>query len=116
MQAFTQDVSGQALFDRFSVRSHPTVMIFDGEGQPVDWITGYTPPAEDYKKRVDQSLRGEETVKSLKLKLAEDPNDVGSTFKLGLKFDDFGDQARASELYRKVLALDPEGKKGPADF
>jgi len=116
VQVFVQDAAGSLLFDKYAVRNTPTVMLFNGDGEAVDWLIGYAPPVENYKGQVDQSLKGEGTVKSLKLRLAQDPNSVETLFKLGEKFGDFGDEAKAIELNKKILVLDPDGKSGSNDF
>jgi tetratricopeptide (TPR) repeat protein len=41
---------------------------------------------------------------------------VEAVFKLARKYDRRYDQERATELYREVLSLDPDGKKGTTDY
>lgn len=87
-------------------------MFFDGNGEAVDWILGYDPPAEAFKGQFDKILAGEGTYKSLMAAYAKNPESVELVFKIGRKYDDRYDQAKASEFYKKVVALDPDGKKG----
>ncbi|MCX6561345.1 MAG: hypothetical protein NTZ26_12630 [Candidatus Aminicenantes bacterium] len=87
-------------------------MFFDGSGEAVDWILGYDPPADKFKDQVDNILKGEGTYKSLMLAFAKDPNAVETVFKLARKYEDRYDQVKAAEFYKKVVALDPDGKKG----
>jgi tetratricopeptide (TPR) repeat protein len=87
-------------------------MFFDGNGEAVDWILGYEPPAEKYQDQVDKVIKGIGTFKSLMEAYAKDPESVETVFNLGRKYGDRYDQAKAAEFYKKVVALDPDGKKG----
>ncbi len=91
-------------------------MFFDGNGEAVDWILGYDPPADKFKGQVERIIAGEGTYKSLMAAYAKDPNSVELAFKIGRKYEDRYDQVKAAELYKKVVALDPEGKKGTTDY
>ena len=87
-------------------------MFFDGNGEAVDWILGYDPPAENFRAQVDRVLRGVDTFKSLTQAYAKDANSVETAFKLGQKYMDHYETAKAAEFFKKVIALDPDGKKG----
>jgi tetratricopeptide (TPR) repeat protein len=91
-------------------------MFFDGSGEAVDWILGYDPPADKFKTQVDKILAGEGTYKSLMAAYAKDSNSAELAFKIGRKYDDRYDQVQAAEFYKKVVALDPDGKKGTTDY
>lgn len=90
--------------------------MLDPDGSEVDWFVGYGPPPEKYKDQIDLALRGVDTYKSLAAKYAEDPNDIATVFGLGRKYGSRFNRAKAAEFYNKVLALDPDGKKGTTDF
>ncbi len=91
-------------------------MFFDGDGEAVDWILGYDPPADAFKLLLDKVLKGEGTFKALMAAYAKDPQAIDTVFKLGRKYEDRYDTAKASEFYKKVLALDPKGEKGTTDY
>lgn len=91
-------------------------MFFDPDGSELDWIVGYGPPPEDFQKKIDLVLQGVGTYKSLAAKVAADPQSVEANFKLAEKWDDRYDQAKAAELYKKVIALDPGGTKGTTEY
>lgn len=91
-------------------------MFFDGNGEAVDWILGYDPPATAFKAQLDKILKGEDTFKSLTAVYAKNPKAIETVFKLARKYDDRYDQAKSAEFYKKVLALDPTGKKGTTDY
>lgn len=91
-------------------------MFFDGNGEAVDWILGYDPPAENFRSQVDRVLRGVDTFKSLTQAYAKDANSVETAFKLGQKYTDHYETAKAAEFFKKVVALDPDGKKGMTEY
>ncbi len=84
----------------------------DGDGSEVDWFVGYSPPAENFQTHLEKILRGENTFKALQTAYAANPKDVGVVFRLGLKWSERNDTAKAQEKYNEVVALDPEGKAG----
>lgn len=98
------------------MRATPTIMFFDGSGEAVDWILGYDPPADKFKPLIDKVLKGEGTFKSLMAAYAKNPKAVDTAFKLGRKYEDRYDMAKASEFYKKVVELDPKGAKGTTDY
>ena len=87
-------------------------MVIGGDGAEVDWFIGYGPPPEKFLARLERILRGEETFKALQAAYARDPKDAAAAFKLARKWGDRFDEAKAAELYRQVIALDPQGQAG----
>jgi tetratricopeptide (TPR) repeat protein len=87
-------------------------MFLDGGGAEVDWIVGYGPPPEKFQERLAKIIAGVDTFKSLKASYAKNPNDAAVAFKLARKYVDRFDNAKAMDLYKAVLALDPDGKSG----
>ncbi len=77
---------------------------------------GYGPPPEGFQARVDDVLTGTDTFKALSARYVKTPDDVEVLFKLGMKYDRRYDRDKAAEFYGKVLAADPDGKKGTAEF
>lgn len=82
----------------------------------MDWLVGYGPPPEKFQERLEKVVEGIDTFKALSEAYAEDAENVETVFKLARKYDRRYDQDKATELYEKVLALDPDGKKGTTDF
>ncbi len=91
-------------------------MVLDGDGSEVDWIVGYGPPPEKFVEKLEKILKGIDTFKVLSESYAKDPQNVETVFKLAQKYDDRYDEEKAKELYQKVLALDPDGKKGTTEY
>ncbi len=91
-------------------------MVFDPDGSEVDWIVGYDPPADKFQGLIETILKGEGTFKSLSAAYAKDPRNVATVFGLGRKWSDRYDAAKASEKFKEVLALDPDGKMGTTAY
>jgi tetratricopeptide (TPR) repeat protein len=115
-RAISQEPAGSAIFKKFGIRATPTVMLLDPDGSEVDWLLGYGPPPEKFQEQLQKSLDGIETFQRLSAAFAKNPNDVAAVFKLGTKYANRYQLDKAAELYKKVLALDPNGKKGKTDF
>lgn len=100
------------MFDKFGIRATPTVLFLDPDGSEVDWIVGYGPPVEKYQDQVNKVLAGVDTIKSLNEQYAKDPKSIEIIFKMAGKYDRRGNTEKATEFYKQVIVLDPEGKKG----
>jgi tetratricopeptide (TPR) repeat protein len=87
-------------------------MIIDSDGSEYDWFLGYDPPSTNFQAQLEKSLRGEDTFKAISAAYTEEPKNIDLVFKLARKYDDRLDQAKATEKYKEVIALDPEGKVG----
>jgi tetratricopeptide (TPR) repeat protein len=91
-------------------------MAIGSDGSEVDWHVGYSPPPDNFLDKLEQTLKGIDTFKSLSEKYAKEPKNVEVVFKLARKYDRKYDQEKAIELYQEVLTIDPEGKMGTTDY
>ena len=91
-------------------------MVLASDGSEVDWRVGYGPPPDKFLESIEKILKGIDTFKSLSEKYAKEPKNVEVVFKLAEKYDDRYDEKKALELYKQVLAIDPEGKMGTTDY
>jgi tetratricopeptide (TPR) repeat protein len=91
-------------------------MLLESDGSELDWFVGYSPPPDKFLAKLEKSVEGIDTYKSLSESYAKDPTNVEVVFKLAQKYDDKYVQDKALELYKEVLALDPEGKKGTTEY
>ncbi len=91
-------------------------MAIGSDGSEVDWLVGYSPPPDNFLKKLEQTLKGIDTFKSLSERYAKEPKNVEVVFKLAQKYDRKYDEKKALELYQKVIAIDPEGKMGTTDY
>jgi tetratricopeptide (TPR) repeat protein len=107
---------GDAVYERFSIRATPTVLILGSDGSEIDWHVGYGPPPEKFLERVEKTVNGIDTFKLLSEKYADNPENVEVVFKLARKYDRRYDEEKATELYKEVLTLDPDGKKGTTEY
>lgn len=87
-------------------------MVIGPDGAEVDWFVGYGPPAENFQAKLEKILEGDATFKAISAAYAGNPNDAALTFQLARKWADRFDEVKPIELYKKVIALDPEGKSG----
>jgi len=91
-------------------------MAIGSDGSEVDWHVGYSPPPDNFLEKLEQTLKGIDTFKSLSERYAKEPKNVEVVFKLARKYDRRYNQEKALELYQEVLAIDPEGKMGTTDY
>ena len=94
-------------------------MFVDKDGNEVDWIVGYGPPADKFQEKLKKVLAGEDTYKVLTARAAKEPANVEVLFKLAQKCASRYSpemMAKSKELYKKVIALDPEGEAGNYTF
>ena len=107
---------GEEIFKKFNIMATPTVMILDPDGSAVDWQLGYDPPPEKFQEIIDKSYRGIETFKFYADQYAKDPKNLDVVFHLAKKYGDRYDQDKAIAVYKEVLAIDPDGKKGTTEY
>ncbi len=91
------------------------MLFVDKDGREVDWIVGYGPPADAFLEKVQKSLAGTDTYLALSERYAKEPENIEVLYKLAGKDERRYSPAlikQADELYRKIVALDPEGKSG----
>jgi tetratricopeptide (TPR) repeat protein len=87
-------------------------MFLDGAGAEVDRIVGYGPPPERFQDKLAGIVAGDDTFQTLKAAYARNPKDAAVAFKLARKYADRFDNAKTMDLYKEVVALDPDGKAG----
>ncbi|MGD2246665.1 MAG: tetratricopeptide repeat protein [Candidatus Aminicenantes bacterium] len=91
-------------------------MILDSDGSEIDWHVGYGPPPEKFLERLEKTVNGVNTFKSLSEAYAKEPNNVKTITELAKKYDSRYKQDKSLELYKKVITLDPEGRMGTTDY
>ena len=91
-------------------------MILEPDGTEVDWFVGYSAPPEKYQEQVDRALQGIDTFLSLSARYAKEPKNVEVIFKLAGKYGRRNKPETATELYKQIIALDPDGKLGTTEF
>jgi hypothetical protein len=91
-------------------------MVFDPDGAEVDWILGYDPPADKFQAVIEKIIKGEGTYKALNAAYSKNPKDVAVVFELGRKWGERYDAEKSAQMYKDVIALDPEGRMGQTLF
>ncbi len=91
-------------------------MILEPDGTEVDWFLGYSPPPEKYQEQVERALQGIDTFQSLSARFAREPKTVEVIFKLAEKYGRRNKPEKATELYKQVITIDPDGKQGTTEF
>ena len=64
-RATAGDKIGDSIYERFQVNATPTELFVDKDGQEVDWIVGYGPPADKFLEKVKNSIAGIDTYGAL---------------------------------------------------
>lgn len=102
---------------RFKIDGWPALLFLDADGNEVDLIGGYAPPAEKYHQKILNTLRGVDTFKSLAEQYARGERSVDSITKLARKYKwKAGGRGRYLELLKEVVVLDPAGKGGMTEY
>jgi tetratricopeptide (TPR) repeat protein len=91
-------------------------MLFAEDGSELDWTVGYDPPAETFQTTLQKMLSGPETYKALATAYAKDPKDIPTLFKLAQKWSDRYDDVKSAQMYKELIAADPEGKLGTTEY
>ncbi len=91
-------------------------MVFDADGSEIDWTVGYDPPAETFQATLQKMLNGTGTYKVLAAAYAKNPKDVPTLFKLAQKWSDRYDDVKSAQMYKELIAADPDGKLGMTDY
>jgi tetratricopeptide (TPR) repeat protein len=91
-------------------------MILEPDSTEVDWFVGYSAPPEKYQEQVNRALQGIDTFQSLSIRYAKEPENVEVIFKLAGKYSRRNKPEKAIELYKQMITIDPDGKKGTTEF
>jgi len=104
------------IYEKYSIVATPTTLILASDGSEIDWHVGYGPPPDKFLERLDKTVKGDDTFKSLSEQYAQEPENVEVITKLAQKYDRRYQQDKALELYKEVVSLDPEGKIGKTEY
>ena len=107
---------GEAVYRKYGVAGTPFLLFLDGDGREVDWIRGYSAPPDKFHDKILKVLKGEDTFKILSASNAANPKNVQILIKLAAKYYDRAEYEKSVELYREVVAADPDGKMGMTEY
>jgi tetratricopeptide (TPR) repeat protein len=105
------------VFNKFAIHATPTILLLDGDGAEVDWTVGYDPPAEKFQELLEKmKAGGPDTYKGLAAAYAKNPKDIPTLFKFAQKWADRYDDVKSADMYKQIVAVDPDGKMGTTDY
>lgn len=107
IHADREDEFGKSLFERFSIRGTPTVMVLNADGEEVDRVVGFEPPAVEYRTALEKACTGDQTLLALRTARAANPGDLLATARLARKYHS---QYRYDEMAPLVQALLDRGE------
>ena len=101
------------VFEKFGVRTLPTMVFLTSAGVADDLIQGFIPPA-DFVGELARIRRGEGTVGGLRRQMDEaadgSTEDIEARYALAGKVQGLGDEATHDELMASIKQLDPSSK------
>jgi ribosomal 50S subunit-associated protein YjgA (DUF615 family) len=93
-----------ALFERYRVRGTPTVLIAQADGFEIDRVIGYEPPAEDFKIKMEEAYRRDDTYLNLMRRSEREPDNVEVNARLARKHQARYYYAALAQCREKILA------------
>lgn len=96
--------------NRFGVKSYPTTLILNQEGQEIDRLVGYYPP-EEFVAGITNALAGIGTLYDLLHKASIQP-EVGIYYDIGQKYRWRGEYDQAAYYFTKIMTMDPANENG----
>jgi len=91
-------------------------VVFGEDGSEIDWTVGYGPPPEKFQDRLEAMKAGPETYKALAAAYAKNPKDIPTVFKLAQKWSDRYNNVKSAQMYKELIAADPDGKQGTTEY
>jgi len=102
---------GDALYKQYAVHVTPTVLITTADGDEIDRVIGYGPPADEFKTRLEETYHGEDTFLNLSNALKSDPDNLALIVKMGMKYDRQYNTEKAGEYFAKALEQPAKARK-----
>jgi thioredoxin-like negative regulator of GroEL len=102
-----------AVAQSYGVRGYPTIIIAKSDGSEIDRIEGYIDPYEFYNQ-VHLFLQGKETLDDYLTRLDDEPDNPEYLLTIAEKYIGRAQPTKAIEYYHRVMALDPENRRGYA--
>lgn len=100
-----------ALAARYGVRGYPTIIIAKSDGTEIDRIEGFIDPYEFYNQ-VNLFLQGKETLDDYLTRLEDEPDNPEYLLTIAEKYLGRAQSEKAIEYYHRVMALDPDNRRG----
>ena len=104
-----QESTGAELFGKYGIRTMPTVLMLDAEGNVEDGILGYI-ESKGFLDEIKRIKKGVDTVSDFRRRVAEEPKDLELAYQLALKLQDLGDPEGYDQVVAGIREKDPKGK------
>ena len=99
---------------KWGISGFPTIVLLDKNGDEIDRIVGYLPPAE-FLNTVNMYMKGKETLDDYLKRARMSPDSVEPSYKIGEKYEGRSEFEDAGKYYRMVIDQDPTGQSGLTD-
>jgi len=99
---------------KYSVFATPTALMANADGKEIDRVVGFY-PTEQFLPIIKDYQKGKNTLADYEKRVSKNPKDVKLLYVLGDKYQWRGNNEKASEMFAKVVELDPQNKSGKAD-
>jgi thiol-disulfide isomerase/thioredoxin len=98
-----------------AILTYPTTLVLDREGEEVDRIGRFLPPAE-FTEAVQSSVRDPGSLANLRKAVREKPDSPSAHYALAEKLLDQNNYGKAQPEFEKVVQLDPENREHKSDI
>lgn len=116
--AVRDEAEGDKLYDLYSIRATPTVLILTAEGEEIDRIVGFG-DAESFHENLLASSGGENTYRKLLERFTADPGDLLTGFKLARKYERMYNPEKtelAVGIYKSIIDSPEKAKSLTAEY
>jgi len=99
---------------QYKIFATPTALMANADGQEIDRVVDFH-PTEEFLAIIKDYKKGKNTLPDLEKRLSKKPEDVKLLYTLGDKYQWRGNNEKATEMFTKVVVLDPENISLKAD-
>jgi len=76
IHADSVDDFGKTIFEKFGIQGTPTVMVLNDQGEEIDRVVGYGPPAAEFRTLLKEAYTGEHTLLALRTAYEKNPENL----------------------------------------
>ena len=102
---------GDALYKKFSVQATPTIVLAQANGQEIDRLIGYGPPAEKFKDKIEKTYKGKNTLLKLLTTHKKNPEDLDLMIKIAKKYESHYNIPNMGLFGQKILKQPEKAKQ-----
>ena len=105
---------GPQIAEQYRVQAFPSVLVLDSSGNERGRVVDFLPPAA-WMAAVDKASKGATVLEELVDKVAADPDDTDTRYRLGHAYALAAQRDKAEEQFEAVLLADPNDELGLAN-